>query len=171
MRYRVFFSLSSILILLGIFGYKLYISKSETELNHTGKRISLTEISSLFDNDKKINLLPASEENNKKSIIHIFASWCRCCKDEIKELKHIANRYDLIGIAWSRNNEETKSWVSKYGNYYKLLGVIEDKEAIRLGISKIPLTLVVDHSGTVVTSLRGSLTLEIFEKQILPYLK
>lgn len=156
--------------LIGIFSYKMYLSCSEnsTHLELPSRKISILQINDLLDSKQQINLVPS---NNNTNTIHVFTTWCSCCKDEVLEIQKVTKDHKIIGLVWSNHAEEAKSWLRSNGNYYEKVGIIGDVEAVLLGISKSPVTLVVKDDGSIKCSLQGALTVDSFNANIAPCLK
>ena len=155
-------------VILAVFLYKMYLDndyKKEKIADLIGYKISLTQVDALFDADKRIDILPADDSKN---IIHIFTTWCSCCKKEIPEIKKIAKDHKITGLVWTQDMNEAREWLKVNGNYYENVGVVGDKETVMLGIIKTPVTMVLDKTGSVLCLLSGPLTIERFNDNIFP---
>ena len=166
MRQKMFLLIVLIVGLIAIFSYKMYFLDNPTSEKVPAlinQKVSLTEATDLFNIEKKVDLL--STADNKK-IIHIFTTWCGCCKKELPELQKLAENYKITGLVWTQNAEEARSWLQSNGNHYEEVGIINDKEAVKLGLYKSPVTLVLDVEGNVQCALQGPLTVEKFNDNI-----
>ena len=151
---------------LAIFLYKMYLNNNLNKEKAHGLidyKVLLTQVNDLFNVNQKIRILP---EDDSKRIIHIFTTWCGCCKKEIPEIRKIAKDHKITGLVWTQNVDEAKKWLKINGNYYEKVGVISDKETVMLGVSKTPITIVLDKKGNVLCSLNGPLTIKNFDDNI-----
>jgi len=132
---------------------------TESNLHFVKTKIILPEFSlpDLFDenqNFSKKNLL------GKYSIINFFASWCTTCRAEHDVLLRLQSEgiVDLYGIAWRDIDENTKDYLKKSGNPFKIIA--KDSQGLFTkitGIQAVPETLIIDPSGNVVMRYRGNL--------------
>ncbi|MDJ1407650.1 MAG: hypothetical protein MRQ13_04675 [Candidatus Midichloria sp.] len=143
--------------------YFLYNPTGEKVPALINQKVSLTEATDLFNIEKKLDLLSTAYS---KKIIHIFTTWCGCCKKELPELQKLAENYKITGLVWTQNAEGAGSWLQSNGNHYEEVGIINDKEAVKLGLYKSPVTLVLDVEGNVQCALQGPLTVEKFNDNI-----
>ena len=161
---RFVIALLVIAVVVIAFCYKMYSPCCEKkEEQSMPSVVSLNEARDLFNLEEKIDILPASGEHK---IIHVFTTWCSCCKGEGPELEKISKDYDVTGLVWSKNAEDAKKWLDENGNHYTKVGIINDDEIVMLGISKTPMTLVLDHDGNVRCGFKGAITKEKFDSEI-----
>ncbi len=97
----------------------------------------------------------------KVVVIHCWASWCEPCKADMKKLRQLqatharSKNLAIVGInvddtadkAKALLNQEKFPWVQLYQ-----AGGMESDMAVALGVISLPITIVVDESGKVVSS-------------------
>jgi cytochrome c biogenesis protein CcmG/thiol:disulfide interchange protein DsbE len=96
----------------------------------------------------------------KYSIVNFFASWCTTCRAEHEILMRLKdeNIVDIYGVAWRDIDENTKDYLSRHGNPFKM--VAKDNQGLFskiINIEAIPETLIVDKEGNVVMRYQGNL--------------
>lgn len=131
--------------------------------------ISTSQVPDLLHAKQFIEIIPAQKNGIK--IVHIFTTWCGCCKKEIPDIATISKTHDIIGLVWTDKPQDAIEWLNQNGNPYKQVGLIGDKEAVDLGISKAPVTIVIGDEGKVLYTHQGKLTKKDFDEIILPYTK
>lgn len=120
-------------------------------------KLSDFELPDLFDEKKKFSNANLQGEYH---LVSFFASWCSTCRAQHDVLMRIKNEniIDIYGIAWRDIKENTKTYLEKSGNPYKL--VASDSKALFSKIAEInavPETWIVDKNGVVVMRYRGNL--------------
>ena len=114
-------------------------------------------------NDKKIRNL------KKYKLINFFASWCRTCLMEHKDLMELSKRSDIkiIGIAWKDSRSSAKKWLTRNGNPYDLIGFDKKgKGRFDFGLIGVPESFLVSPTGTVIGHFRGPIDLDKILKEI-----
>jgi cytochrome c biogenesis protein CcmG/thiol:disulfide interchange protein DsbE len=116
-------------------------------------------------------LKTADLSNGDVVLLNIFASWCGGCRYEHPMLMRIASdkRIKLVGINWKDEPAKGASWISEYGNPYKLVGDDSSgRTGIDFGVTGVPETFVIDRDGRVRYRHAGPLTPEIWKTDIEP---
>tara|TARA_Y100001970_G_scaffold291060_1_gene426907 strand:+ start:2133 stop:2657 length:525 start_codon:yes stop_codon:yes gene_type:complete len=104
-----------------------------------------------YTNDEFIleNLL-----NRKKfTIINIWASWCKPCRDEHIFLMNLSktNRFTIIGINYKDKFNNAKKFLNELGNPYEI--ILKDPNGIKsieLGAYGVPETFILNNELKVV---------------------
>ncbi|WP_291008612.1 TlpA disulfide reductase family protein [Hydrogenophaga sp.] len=99
--------------------------------------------------------------SGRKLIINIWASWCTPCRAEAASLERFAwseagSRYAVIGISTDDDRRAAERWLKQSNatlNHYLDRAVVLEN---MLGASRIPLTVLVDEHGRVITRVRGA---------------
>ncbi|MFH1010623.1 MAG: TlpA disulfide reductase family protein [bacterium] len=106
-----------------------------------------------------------SENLGKGPILVLFwATWCRPCKQEMKDYRTILKSYQEKGVrilAISEDNSKTQSQVKPFmkGNGYDFTVLLDPTGEVLKGYDgiSIPYTLVLDSSGKVQKVYRGKI--------------
>ncbi len=102
-----------------------------------------------------------ADYQGKPLLINIWASWCGPCRAEMDSLERLAGRYNgkafnIIGISTDDYRDRAETFIKKTGisfdNYLDSKLFLENM----LGANRIPLTLLVDKHGRILTKVRGA---------------
>ncbi len=120
------------------------------------------------------NVITLDDLKNQVSFVHVFASWCSVCMNEHKDLLEIKKRwpYALVGIVYRDNPQFVQRVLTMRGDPFTL--VLNDASGslgLELGIRGVPENFVVDKKGLIRYHSQGTLTLAMFEKEILPIMQ
>ena len=111
-------------------------------------------------------------ESNGPKIINLFASWCTPCIRELPVLAELSKHLPIYGIAWKDNPENLREWLAKHGNPYKEIGIDRGLTFIwELGVSGVPVSLLLDESQKIVYIHQGAITKQDIENKFLPILE
>lgn len=151
------------------FGYKMLCCNSDVE-DIRLYQVNVKKVHNILEGAEDISILP---ESSDYKVIHVFNTWCACCKKEIAEMKKISSdaSHSISGLLWSGDKKEGLEWLEKNGNHHVEVGVINDEEAAGIGITKAPMTFVVDKNGDVFYSYKGPLTADVFYNKIIPHVE
>ena len=105
-------------------------------------------------------------EENKISILNIWASWCTPCRAEHKVLMKIKDlNIPVYGINYKDKLENSVKFLDELGNPFIGLGFdFDGVSAITLGVYGIPETFVIDSNGIVLKRYIGPLTIRELEE-------
>jgi len=97
----------------------------------------------------------------RRLVINVWASWCGPCRTEAASLERFAwseqgQQYTVIGISTDDDREAAARWLRQ--SNATLSHFIDRRLVLErlLGASTIPLTVLVDEEGRVVTRVRGA---------------
>jgi thiol-disulfide isomerase/thioredoxin len=102
-----------------------------------------------------------SELRGKPLIINVWASWCGPCRAEMGSLERLSRRFggkqfNIIGISTDDDASAAAAFLARakvtFDNYLDRNLLLENM----LGADTIPLTILVDANGRVLTKIRGS---------------
>jgi thiol-disulfide isomerase/thioredoxin len=102
-----------------------------------------------------------SELRGKPLIINVWASWCGPCRAEMGSLERLSRRFggkqfNIIGISTDDDASAAAAFLARskvtFDNYLDRKLLLENM----LGANTIPLTILVDANGRVLTKIRGS---------------
>jgi thiol-disulfide isomerase/thioredoxin len=97
----------------------------------------------------------------RKLLINVWASWCGPCRAEAASLERMAwskagTGYTVIGISTDDDRRAADRWLKQSNatlSHYIDQGLVLEH---LLGASTIPLTVLIDEKGRVVSRIRGA---------------
>jgi len=97
-----------------------------------------------------------------KNLVIFWATWCAPCVDEIKEMPELLPKIKEKGYSAVFINYDTPDNKIIANNFAKEFGIntafdIKGELLFNLGISSLPVSLVVDKSGRILKTLYGNL--------------
>lgn len=122
-----------------------------------------------------MKIITEQELKGEVGLIHVWATWCSVCLQEHAELLNLNKQYPeypIYGISFQDETNVVLSVLNSQGNPFKLS--ISDENGhlgFELGLRGTPETFIIDKQGTIRYHHMGMLTLEEFEKNLLPKLK
>lgn len=116
--------------------------------------------------------LASAKLRGEPLLLNIFASWCAACPQEHPVLTDIAKGgTPVYAIAWKDKPEESRAWLAKYGNPYRIIGADPSgRTGIDLGVTGVPETFVVDGRGQVRYKHVGPISPEDWRDTLQPML-
>jgi thiol-disulfide isomerase/thioredoxin len=102
-----------------------------------------------------------SELRGKPLIINVWASWCGPCRAEMGSLERLSRRFggkqfNIIGVSTDDDASAAAAFLARskvtFDNYLDRNLLLENM----LGADTIPLTILVDAHGRVLTKIHGS---------------
>jgi cytochrome c biogenesis protein CcmG/thiol:disulfide interchange protein DsbE len=98
----------------------------------------------------------------RPAIVHYWASWCAPCRQEAPELARLArqlgDRGRLVGVAVADRRVDALAFVRRHRWHFPNLADDATTSAQNSDIVGLPMTLIVDAQGEVVTTLYGPQT-------------
>ncbi|WP_326543558.1 DsbE family thiol:disulfide interchange protein [Pseudorhodoferax sp.] len=107
-------------------------------------------------------------------LLNVFASWCAPCRDEHPLLVAAARNQvvPLVGLNYKDKQADADDWLRKLGNPYQVVAVDRDgRVAIDYGVYGVPETFVIDRAGIVRLKHIGPLTLDDWQRKVLPLIR
>jgi peroxiredoxin len=130
------------------------IAVKEAVAPRTGFRLPPVVVKDLEEQDVDL-----ASYRGKVLVLHLFASWCDPCKEEMPELVKLAERVKdqqcvVLGVS-TESVATLRAAAAEHGLNYPILR--EERRALRtvLGTDTVPRTVVVDRGGRVVAHFRG----------------
>lgn len=157
----IIFSLSILVLLMGI----LKPTYVEFAREVKGRSINMELLEDASGN--KLNI-------GNRALIHIYADYCpSCVKDKyLFEEMGLKNNYDVIGLQWIKKSNAGKPKIKQaYDTSKAYSRVAHAKNSdffVELGMTIVPLTLVVGKNGKILYSHRGKLDKDTIENEIIP---
>jgi len=113
-----------------------------------------------------------AEFAGRTHIINVFASYCLPCRAEHAQLLSLKARgVPLLGVAYKDQPQEAQAFLSTLGDPFEAVALDPDgRFGLELGIAGMPETFVVDGQGRIRAVIRGPITDEIMNRDILPAL-
>lgn len=160
-----------LILLFSIFIYVFYYALSSNTKNNpqvmVSKKLPNIELTSLFDQEKKISL-PAKSKD-LFYIINIWASWCVPCRDEHSFLMRLKDeqKIQIYGINYKDSNSNAILFLKNLGNPFYFVGLDGDgQNSIELGAYGVPETYIVNSSGIIIFKHVGPINESIYLKII-----
>lgn len=111
----------------------------------------------------------SSAELKRNTIVNFWASWCTSCRAEHAQLFELGKKYPLYGINSADGQAAALSYLNENHNPFRKVAFDpQRKVAIAFGTQGLPETFVVAKDGTIYYHLRGPLTQEVIDTQIVP---
>ena len=149
-------------------------NSNNTELEYTMKEGNNTIIS--VDENSSIRIITEYDENmfkGHKSLIFFWASWCSHCQEEYEVVKTAIFNYQNQAykiFVISHDYEETELAEFMKNNDFNYEVYFDEARIIRKNInpeaSSVPLTYILDETGTLIDSHNGPITLDALNKLI-----
>lgn len=116
---------------------------------------------------KKVSL---EAYRGKKVLLNFWATWCGPCVGEMPAFQKLAEEYPNELVILAVNCSEDKDTVQKFteDNGYTFPIVLDTDGAIQEifgGITSIPVTVILDEEGYIVTSSTGAMDADTMYKQ------
>jgi len=160
-----------LILLFSIFIYVFYYALSSNTKNNpqvmVNKKLPNIELTSLFDQEKKISL-PAKSKD-LFYIINIWASWCVPCRDEHSFLMRLKDeqKIQIYGINYKDSSSNAILFLKNLGNPFYFVGLdVDGKNSIELGAYGVPETYIVNSSGIIIFKHVGPINENIYLKII-----
>jgi cytochrome c biogenesis protein CcmG/thiol:disulfide interchange protein DsbE len=112
-----------------------------------------------------------SDFNGAVTLVNVWASWCKPCRDEAPLLMQLAQdaRIRVVGINYKDRPENARRFLSVFGNPFAAVGADEDgRLSFEWGVYGVPETFVVGRDGRITYKLIGQITPENLEKALKP---
>ena len=108
------------------------------------------------------------------SIVNVFASWCKACRDEHPLWMELsAQRVVAVhGLNYKDRPDDAARWLAELGDPYLRTGAdIDGRVGIDWGVYGVPETFVVDKRGVIRDKIIGAITPKIVEQRLLPLVR
>jgi thiol-disulfide isomerase/thioredoxin len=147
---------SVILILLGIFGAASIANAKTPGEVEIGGILRDAPMQGLSGNSRLL-----SDYRHKPLIINVWASWCGPCRQEMDSLENLShrfggNRFSVIGISTDDYRDKAKAFLRQakttFSHYIDSQLLLENM----LGADRLPLTILVDEQGRVLSKTYGA---------------
>ena len=107
-------------------------------------------------------------------LLNVWGSWCASCRYEHPLLNDLAKNQvvPIIGFNWKDDPLAAKSWLTKYGDPYRLsVSDIDGRVAIDWGVYGAPETFIIDKAGIVREKHTGPIDAKVMNDKLLPLIR
>jgi cytochrome c biogenesis protein CcmG, thiol:disulfide interchange protein DsbE len=118
--------------------------------------------------------LASADLRGEVSVVNVFASWCKACRDEHPLWMQLSARRALTvhGLNYKDQPDDAARWLGALGDPYVRTGAdIDGRVGIDWGVYGVPETFVVDKRGVIRHKIIGAITPEIVEQRLLPLVR
>lgn len=118
--------------------------------------------------------LAGSDLRGEVSVVNVFASWCKECRDEHPLWMELAARraFAIHGLNYRDRPDDAARWLDALGDPYARTGAdLDGRIGIEWGVYGVPETFVVDKRGIVRHKIIGPITPRIVEQRLLPLVR
>ncbi len=175
-RGLVFLPVAVFATLCVLFVYALYTgdpSKIPSAL--VGKQVPEFSLPGIPNVTTEAGALPglsgADLANGDVTVVNVWASWCTPCHAEHPFLMRLrqAGVARMVGVNYKDTADGARMFLARRGNPFEAVGFdVEGKAGIEWGISKVPETFIVDHTGKIVYNLSGAINANNMANDLLP---
>jgi thiol-disulfide isomerase/thioredoxin len=99
------------------------------------------------------------------TIVHVWASWCPACQQDHAKLLALQTQTacQIIGVINKDSTETALGYLGANRNPYDALGEASPHSVIALGVSTMPLTLLLDEQGNLIKRQEGQIDSSFLE--------
>ncbi len=99
------------------------------------------------------------------SIVHVWASWCPACQHDHAKLLALQAQTvcQIIGVINKDSKEEALRFLGENRNPYDAIGEAGPHSVIALGVTTVPLTLLLGEDGKLVKRHEGQIDRSFLE--------
>lgn len=131
-----------------------------------GKPAPAIMLPSLIDERRSVS---APDFAGRAFLVNVFASWCAPCRAEAPALALLSEDIPIFGIAYKDRPEDTRDFLTDYGNPFAAIGVDRDGNAgMKWGVYGVPETFLVDAGGTILLRHAGPIDRRVLDEVLLP---
>jgi len=120
------------------------------------------ELSSTHLPEGTVTLIDGTQhrlKSGKPVVLHFWATWCRVCKVEAKNIDRLRKEYEVLTIAVnSGSDSEVAAYMKEQGVDFHVLNDREGEWAKRFDVTVFPTTFIYDSSGELAFSEVGYTT-------------
>ena len=115
--------------------------------------------------------LKLGDLKGKVTLVNFFASWCVPCRVEHPLLSQLADRVNLVGVAYKDKPEDSRAWLSRLGDPYKALAMDRDgRVGIDFGVYGVPESYLIDKNGVIRFKQTGPFSPDDIAQKLIPML-
>ena len=112
----------------------------------------------LIDIDTKNMIEP--EVNKRLTLIHIWGSYCKQCQEDHPHIMTIAKEQTvgIIGAVYQDSQSDSKGFLKEYGNPYDSQAMLSSVQAVKLAVTQVPETIIINQGGQILFRQVGQLS-------------
>jgi len=118
--------------------------------------------------------LATADLRGEVSVVNVFASWCKECRDEHPLWMQLAAQrvFPVHGLNYRDRPEDAARWLDALGDPYTRTGAdIDGRIGIEWGVYGVPETFVIDKRGVIRHKIIGPITPKIVQERLLPLVR
>jgi thiol-disulfide isomerase/thioredoxin len=123
---------------------------------------------------KKVSL---SGFKGKVILLDFWATWCAPCKQEIPGFIELQKKYgarglQIVGLSVDDSLNMAKAYAAQMKMNYPILLAEGEEDILKAydPIPSIPVSIIIDRAGRIVSRHLGIASMDVFEKEIVPLL-
>jgi cytochrome c biogenesis protein CcmG/thiol:disulfide interchange protein DsbE len=108
------------------------------------------------------------------SIVNVFASWCKACRDEHPLWMQLSAErvVPVHGLNYKDRPDDAARWLAELGDPYVRTGAdVDGRVGIDWGVYGVPETFIVDKRGVIRHKIIGAITPRIVDERLLPLVR
>jgi cytochrome c biogenesis protein CcmG/thiol:disulfide interchange protein DsbE len=118
--------------------------------------------------------LAAADLRGEVSIVNVFASWCRECREEHPLWMELAalRIVPIHGLNYKDRPDDAASWLGELGDPYTRTGAdLDGRAGIEWGVYGVPETFVIDKRGVIRRKVIGAIDRRSMDDNLLPLIR
>jgi DsbE subfamily thiol:disulfide oxidoreductase len=171
MRWPVLVPLALFVVLLGFFGIRL-VKMNQGDMPDEIQTVLVDKpapefvLPPLFEGGPGFS---SADLKGKITLVNFFASWCVPCRGEHPLLTPLADKVQLVGIAYKNKPDEAIAWLAGMGNPYKVVAAdLDGRVAIDFGLYGVPESYLIDREGRIRYAWKKPFTPDEIQHKLLP---
>ena len=114
--------------------------------------------------DAEGGIIDFNEFQGKVVFLNFWATWCPPCRKEIPDLQAFHEQYGdrvvLLGIDWSEDREEVRSFLRRYGATYPNVIDKSGEFFVKYQLIGLPTSFWIDEQGVIRGMWLGSMSMD-----------
>src|SRR5580698_2367313 len=123
------------------------------------KKSPIESLPNILAFDMKSDGIVNIKPSNKWMLLHIWATWCPPCQEEMPKLewlqKNLGQELNIVAISVDENKEAIKNFININQPSFSMLWDHEKRVANQLFLNKYPETFLIDKKGYIHLQLSG----------------
>jgi cytochrome c biogenesis protein CcmG/thiol:disulfide interchange protein DsbE len=118
--------------------------------------------------------LAGTDLRGQVSVVNVFASWCKECRDEHPLWMQLASQraFAIHGLNYRDRPDDAARWLDALGDPYARTGAdLDGRIGIEWGVYGVPETFVIDKRGVIRHKIVGPITPRIVGERLLPLVR